>query len=207
MGSAGRIDGLAAIILCGGKSQRMGERKEWLTLGGETLLARAVRILCEVASPIVVATTDDSPVPPTGSSVRIVFDEEPGQGPLGGFVAGLAAVPESSLVFVTSCDAPFITPEVVRFLVESLGNNAAVVPVIAGFPQPLLAVYRHDVLDIAQQLMTTPGKGPRDLMKRVPTRLLHEKELQAIDPKLHAFQSFNTPEEWTRITHAFARDQ
>jgi len=42
-----------AIVLCGGKSARMGTPKALLPFGPETMLQRVVRILQEVVSPIV----------------------------------------------------------------------------------------------------------------------------------------------------------
>ena len=42
------------VVLCGGKSTRMGQSKAMLPFGNELLLQRVVRILGEVVSPIVV---------------------------------------------------------------------------------------------------------------------------------------------------------
>ena len=44
----------AGIVLCGGKSTRMGVPKATLPFGPETMLQRVVRLLGTVVSPIVV---------------------------------------------------------------------------------------------------------------------------------------------------------
>jgi CTP:molybdopterin cytidylyltransferase MocA len=43
----------AGIVLCGGKSTRMGTSKALLPFGPETMLQRVVRLLSDIVSPIV----------------------------------------------------------------------------------------------------------------------------------------------------------
>ena len=38
---------VGGIVLCGGRSSRMGSPKAWLPFGGEPMLARVVRVVCE----------------------------------------------------------------------------------------------------------------------------------------------------------------
>ena len=45
---------IGGIVLCGGKSQRMGTSKAWLRAGDEYLLQRVVRIVAGVVDPVVV---------------------------------------------------------------------------------------------------------------------------------------------------------
>ena len=52
------------IVLCGGRSSRMGRPKAWLPFGGELMLPRIVRILREVVEPVVVVAASDQEVPP-----------------------------------------------------------------------------------------------------------------------------------------------
>ena len=47
-------DRFGGIVLCGGKSERMGRPKLLLPFGDETMLARVVRIVGQVVSPVVV---------------------------------------------------------------------------------------------------------------------------------------------------------
>ena len=51
---------VAGIVLRGGQSRRMGQPKAWLPFGGETMLARVVRILGGVVDPIVVVASPDA---------------------------------------------------------------------------------------------------------------------------------------------------
>ncbi|RME40999.1 MAG: molybdenum cofactor guanylyltransferase, partial [Planctomycetota bacterium] len=69
--STRRIGGL---VLCGGRSRRMGRDKAWLPFGPETLLQRMVRIVGEVASPLLVAARPDQELPHLPPEVRAVHD-------------------------------------------------------------------------------------------------------------------------------------
>ena len=53
-GGGGRVPGLGAVVLCGGRSSRMGRPKAWLPFGDEVLLQRVVRRIAEAAWPIAV---------------------------------------------------------------------------------------------------------------------------------------------------------
>ena len=46
---------VTGIVLCGGRSTRMGQDKASLLFGGETMLARSVRVMHEVADEVIVA--------------------------------------------------------------------------------------------------------------------------------------------------------
>ena len=52
------------IVLCGGKSTRMGVAKAVLPFGPETMLQRVVRLLGTVVAPIVVVAARDQELPP-----------------------------------------------------------------------------------------------------------------------------------------------
>src|SRR5438105_9533019 len=97
----------SVIILAGGRSSRMGEPKAWLDFGGEPLLARVVGRLREAFPEFVVVAAPGQELPEVGAAR--VEDEHPGEGPLGGMIAGLRAVTRP-LALVLSCDVPFVSP-------------------------------------------------------------------------------------------------
>lgn len=112
---------VGGIVLCGGKSSRMGRAKAWLPLGHEFMLQRVVRVMREVTGPVVVVAAPDQDVPPLPPGVTIARDEVEGRGPLGGLAAGLAAVAgECDRVYLSACDVPFLRPEFVRRVVARL---------------------------------------------------------------------------------------
>src|SRR5262249_30836837 len=82
--SAGRAVNVGGIIVCGGRSSRMGRPKAWLPFGEELMLPRVARLLGETAAPLVVVAAPGQDVPPLPSEIAVVRDEEEGRGPLQG---------------------------------------------------------------------------------------------------------------------------
>jgi molybdopterin-guanine dinucleotide biosynthesis protein A len=121
------------IVLCGGRSSRMGKPKAWLPFGGEFMLARVVRVLREAVEPVVVVAAPEQDVPPLPSEVRIVRDEIEGRGPLAGLAAGLAAlVGTADAVYLSSCDVPLLKPEFVRQVVSLIQDPPPHPPSLQG---------------------------------------------------------------------------
>ena len=80
--------GLAAVILAGGEARRMGGAdKPLLRLGGQTLLARILATLAPDHAHIAISASGDPARFRT--TLPILPDPIPGQGPLGGVLAGL----------------------------------------------------------------------------------------------------------------------
>src|SRR6266478_2297357 len=99
------------IILCGGRSTRMGSPKALLPFGPETMLQRIVRILATVVSPIVVVAAVGQSLPELPADVTVTRDEREDRGPLEGLRAGLKALPSAiDAAYVTSCDVPLLVP-------------------------------------------------------------------------------------------------
>src|SRR4051812_33842424 len=145
---------VGGIILCGGRSSRMGRPKAWLPFGGETMLQRVVRVVGEVVSPVVVVAAPDQDVPPLPTDVEIVRDEVEGRGPLQGLAAGLSALEgKADAAFLASCDVPLLTPQFVRSVIGLVGDNSAAVPRVNERLHPLAAAYRLLVLPHVRDML------------------------------------------------------
>lgn len=189
---------LAGIVLSGGESSRMGRPKAWLDFGGETMLARTVRVVGSVAAPVVVVAAPGQDLPPLPPGVAVVRDAVRGNGPLQGLAAGLDAIPKDArAAFVSSTDAPFLDPAFVRRLGELLGeDDDAVVPRVGGHLHPLAAVYRAGVLSEIQGSLAAGRLKLSAILDRVRTRFVDEAELGAVDPELRSLRNVNTPEQY-----------
>src|SRR6185436_20164707 len=128
------------IVLCGGRSTRMGSSKALLPFGSETMLQRVVRLLGTVVSPLVVVAAPEQSLPELPASVTVTRDEQEGRGPLEGLRAGLKALPaDVGIAYVTSCDVPLLVPGFVHRMLDLLGDDEIAVVEIDGFPHPLSA--------------------------------------------------------------------
>lgn len=186
---------VAGIVLCGGRSSRMGRPKAWLPFGSETLLQRTVRTLGAAVDPVVVVAAPRQDVPPLPAAVRIVRDEVEDKGPLGGLAAGLAALGGlADAAYLSACDVPFLTPVFVRRVIELLGDAPIAVPRVGDYFHPLAAVYRLSVLPQVRDLLATNRLRVANLFDAVPVRIIGPGELTEAD--LVSLRNVNTPDEY-----------
>jgi molybdopterin-guanine dinucleotide biosynthesis protein A len=185
------------IILCGGRSTRMGADKGSLPFGPERMLQRIVRLLGDVCAPIVVVAAPEGQLPPLPAGVIVAHDRQSGRGPLEGLWAGLRALPpDVDAAYVTSCDVPLLAPAFVRRMFALLGSDSAAVPVSGGYHHPLAAVYRRTLVDVVEQLLAAERMRPAYLFDTVPTRRVDERELRDVDPRLDTLKNLNRPADY-----------
>jgi molybdenum cofactor guanylyltransferase len=195
---------LAAIILTGGRSRRMGRPKEALPFGDTTLLGWQCRTLAAAgALPIVVVARDaEQPLPPLPPGVDQAHDAAPDQGPLAAIAAGLArledhhGLADGEVAFVAACDLPYLRPDDVRFLLGLLGTAPVLMPRSAGLLQPLAAAYRLRCRRHAENLLQHGERTPRQLALLPGARIVEEAELRAHDPTVRFLRNVNTDEDY-----------
>jgi len=174
----------------------MGTSKALLPFGPETMLQRVVRVLSSVVSPIVIVSAEGQDLPPLPEDVIRTRDEREGRGPLEGLRAGLKALPANvERAYVTSCDVPLLVPGFVSQMFElSEGFDIAVME-IEGFPHPLSAVYRREVVAQVEDLLAHDRLRPVFLFAAMKTRRVRPEEMTA-DPGLLTLRNLNTPEDY-----------
>ncbi|MEP7308876.1 MAG: molybdenum cofactor guanylyltransferase [Acidobacteriota bacterium] len=185
------------IVLCGGRSTRMGSSKALLPFGPETMLQRVVRLLSTVVSPIVAVAAPEQSLPELPEDVTVTRDEREDRGPLEGLRAGLKALPATvEMAYVTSCDVPLLVPGFVRHMIDLLGEHDIAVMDIDGFPHPLSAVYRRDTLPHVEALLAKDRLRPVFLFDAVRTRRVRPAEMVSVDPELLTLRNLNTREDY-----------
>jgi molybdenum cofactor guanylyltransferase len=188
---------VGGVVLCGGKSTRMGVPKATLPFGAETMLQRVVRLLGEAVSPIVVVAAREQSLPALPDSVIVTRDEREAKGPLEGIRAGLSALPESiDSAYITSCDVPLLAPAFVQRMIELIGDHDIAVMEVDGFPHPLSAIYRRDTLPHVESLLAGDRLRPVFLFEAVRTRRVKPEEMTVVDPELRTLRNLNTPEDY-----------
>lgn len=135
---------MIGVILAGGESRRMGENKAEIDLAGRPMSGWVERALASVCEAVVVSGRDSLPDP---EGVR--------RGPLGGLVAALRRYPDKVIALV-AVDQPWVQPETIRRLGESVGDLSAV-PVEGGVRQTTCAVYASNVSELAESELAGGG--------------------------------------------------
>ena len=187
----------AAVLLVGGRSQRMGAPKLELAFGQETLLERTLRVLLQVAPTVVVVRAADQSLPELAAGILQVCDRQPGQGPLEGLRVGLAKARETAgAACVTAVDVPFLEPAFLERLFGLLELRDAVVPEQAGRRHPLSGCYRTSVADAADALLGEGERSVQALLDRIDARVVGAEAFRDCDPELLSLRNVNTPEEY-----------
>jgi len=187
----------AGVVLCGGKSTRMGVPKATLPFGPETMLQRVVRLLGTVVSPIVVVAARGQELLELPPSVVVTRDERESRGPLEGLRAGLTALPVAvDAAYVTSCDVPLLVPAFVQRMFDLLGEHDIAVMEIDGFTHPLSAVYRRTTLPHIESLLAQDRLRPVFLFDAVRTRRVKVEEMVVADPQLNTLRNLNTRDDY-----------
>ena len=203
--SANPVD-RGAIILCGGKSARMGRDKAWLPFGpNEVMLQRVARLLGEAIGleRIVCVASADQVLPRLPERVSVACDREPGCGPLAGLATGLAAIAgRADAVFVSGCDVPLLVPALVAQMFERLREQEIAVPDDGHYVHPLAAVYRTSVLPIVESLLASGERSLMSVIERCQTARVDSDSLRDIDPELSSLANCNTPEDYHRALAA-----
>lgn len=208
-----------ALILCGGRSSRMQQDKNFVLWRGHSLLHHVihqVRVVC--CRVILVTAARDQPLP-AGlplDSLEVVVDSDPWSGPAAALAAGLQYLNSSSTlgdgtrvepgsgtaetcVFLSGNDSPCLQPTVIQHLRERLHRSPsalAVVPRAAGDPTavfPLCAVYSSRSQPLVANYVQRGGRSMRGLLDCLPVEWLEEPQLRQLDPDLRSLINLNTP--------------
>ena len=191
------LPNVGGIVLCGGKSTRMGVPKHPLPFGNETMLERVVRILSEVVSPIVVVAAPNQELPSLPEEVLVVRDEHEERGPMEGLAVGLSAFPPGvQAAYVSSCDVPLLKPDFVRRIVTSLEHHDMAIPREEKYHHPLAAVYRTRLVGTIRGLIAEDRMRPYYLLEKCDARVIEVNELREVDPNLDSLRNMNRPDEY-----------
>ncbi|MFO0803295.1 MAG: molybdenum cofactor guanylyltransferase [Gemmataceae bacterium] len=195
----------ACIILCGGRSSRMGRPKASLQWAGGPLLAHLVKELRLTGAPVILVASPQQSLPRLSPPAEVVYDLHEGLGPLNGFATGLRALPtDAESVYLSSCDLPLLRAAFVRRVLERLGSHDISLPVKDGFPQPLAAAYR--VGGLLAKLETLLAAGSRRLVDLLPgadVLRLPLEEFHDVDPRLESLRNTNTADEYAELLRDF----
>lgn len=168
---------MTALVLAGGRGRRMGADKAGLDIGGRTLLEHVLVQIEPLFDEILVSISDGRPPGTAGrarrrTDIRLVVDDVPGQGPVGGILAGLKAARNDACLAV-ACDIPDIDLDLLRLLARTACWSEIAVPVgPAGLYEPLFAVYRKSVIPRIEGLLASGERSLLPLFDRCRTAVV-----------------------------------
>lgn len=188
---------IAAVVLAGGTSSRMGANKMLLPWGANTLLESvldAVEVSCVDVVLVVLGHQHERLLPLLRSRpVRWVVNPHYAEGMLSSVRCGLRAVGASDAFLVVLGDQPGITPALIDALIESFKTNQAEIVVPTRYGRR-----GHPILFAAcfvpQILTHFDNEGLRGLLRSYPERVT---EIETSEGDI--FTDLDTPEEYQQL--------
>lgn len=184
---------VAAILLTGGASKRMGRDKSQIIVDGSTLAVRSADLLLHVAQTVI-------EVGPGVSGLPSILEQPRGGGPLVAVAAGHEALKGQGrfdAALVIACDLPFVSEQLLRFLAE-WDSAGSVVPLVRGRPQPLCARWASRDLDFAQDLINRGVRSLQHLSRQPETAILDESAWGNVANEKE-FSDVDTPDDLRRL--------
>ncbi len=198
--------GCLGVILAGGQAARLGDQarggdKCLIEIGGAPLLAHVLaRLRPQVAETVLSANGDPTRFQAYG--VDVVADTEPGQGPLAGLIAGLAAAERRRLPFCLTVpgDAPLLPGDLAARLFAAIGDRHCAVAMSGNQRQSVFALWRTAALPPLRDLYRD---GTRALWRA--QQALDAAEGLFSSEDADSFVGLNRPEDRTALATALAR--
>jgi molybdopterin-guanine dinucleotide biosynthesis protein A len=173
----------------------MGHPKPLLTLAGETVLERQVRLLRSICRSVaVIGLSDGLP----SIDVPLIPDVIRGRGPLGGIFTGLLRTRTEFNLFL-GCDLPFVTARFLDFLARralQCGAIATAPEMPTGGVQPLCAVYRRAALPRVRANLEAGQDKAQALVRRLRSAVIPWREIARAGYSPRIFANINTPEDY-----------
>lgn len=146
-------EGITGVILAGGAAKRFGGRiKSKLRVCGEPIISRILNSIEGIFSEIVIVTNTPEEFEEYGH--RMIKDQYPGIGPLGGIHAALRAV-SGGAIFVLAGDMPLIGRELICRQISLYNKIGAgiLTPRAGGFIEPLHSIYNTSLLPVLEEFI------------------------------------------------------
>ena len=180
----------SAVILAGGRSQRMGRDKASLLVQGRSLLVRQVELARELgAAEVFISGRAGADYEALGCA--ICTDRFEDAGPLAGIESALAAI-STELLLVLAVDMPNLGAGPLQAVIAQCAENRGGIPRVDNRIEPLAAVYPRSALKLVRELL----EGGRKAATHFAERCVDLKLATFIEfPRAEAghFANWNTP--------------
>jgi len=191
-------DDITAFILVGGLSSRIGTNKALLKICGKSLIQRLTELLNSIFPEVVISSNEPELYEFLGK--KIVKDFYPGRGPLSGVHSALNFT-TSERNFILSCDMPFISLELIKYIIEYKSDASVIIPKAEGRIQSLCGIYSKNILADVELLLVesqekdTALKGSiHELLSRVQSEIIDVTKMKFCHPDL--FFNINTSDDY-----------
>jgi len=179
-------------IISGGKSSRMGTNKAFVKIGEQTLIERIIDRTKDIGQQETILITN-TPDEYAHLHLPMYSDVVPDSGSLGGICTAIHHSKTSHSI-VIACDMPFVSADLLRFMMTHAENADVVVPTVDDYPQGLHAIYSKNCLESIRGKIEEKRLKVIGFYDDVHVTYLDEEMLEKFNPEV-VFMNVNTPEE------------
>ena len=184
---------VTGIILCGGKSQRMGKNKALLELGGKYIISQVIDTLLPFCTEIIISTNTKEL---DFLGYRTISDEKNNIGPIAGIYSALKASKTNKNI-ILSCDTPFINSGLLIKMQEVSQGFEIILPVFQGYLQAMTGIFDKSVLPLIEKELSEGNYIPPRIFEKCNLNKLQIGKENSFYDK-HLFFNINSPEDYQK---------
>jgi len=194
---------MTALILCGGKSTRMGRAKAFLPYRGTSIITHIVDLVSKLFSEVLLVTNE--PELFDGIEIDTVKDIIPHRGPLGGILSGLL-IASYHRSFVMACDMPFVDSALITDMVKKGHNSDMLVLMHDKGIEPLIGVYSKDCINHLEESLFSGKISLHEIALGLNTQVMFCSALSNRDKNLlPPYFDIDTPQDYTAAIMSTAK--
>jgi molybdopterin-guanine dinucleotide biosynthesis protein A len=196
----------SCIILCGGKSSRMGRDKGSMIIQDKPMIKHILSTLNHQINEVIIVLNDESRIARYGEFINpddysfelfFIEDEIKNQGPMPGIMTGLRKI-KSSHALILPCDSPYVSADYINTIFEEYGGNyQAIVPYHdpknkLKTSEPLHSIYNKNIIPEIEKLIGENVLHIKGLIEKIDTKfiLIDNKKIEKKE-----FRNLNRPED------------
>ncbi|BDS09884.1 molybdenum cofactor guanylyltransferase [Aureispira anguillae] len=181
---------LTAVILAGGKSQRMGEDKAFLMFQQQTFIEHIIHAVQPLVTEVVIIGAVHKY---KQLGLTVYKDKIADQGPVGGIHTALSIV-KTPYLLVLSCDIPLVSTQLLQYLIENSLPCDVNVMTIRDKHQPLTALYKRTCLSVFEHALEQQQLKLQALFEQMEVH-----KIPCPLPLISCLENINTPKDFQRI--------
>ncbi|MEO8391465.1 MAG: molybdenum cofactor guanylyltransferase [Chloroflexota bacterium] len=183
---------VTVAILAGGRSQRMGSDKSFISFNGRPLIEHVIERVTALALPIILVANNPEPYLPL--NLPLFTDIVPDKGSLGGLYTALSHS-QTDYTLCVACDMPFLSPALLQYIITLRKGFDAVIPQADGCSQGLHAIYHIACLSPMLRALQQDRLKISTFLSEIRVHFVEETEVRRFDPELRSFVNLNSPQE------------
>lgn len=184
---------VTGIILCGGKSKRMGKNKALLKLDGKYIISHVIDTLLPFCDEILISSNKEDL---DFLGYPIVNDIYDNIGPISGIFSALLKS-KNEVNILLSCDTPFINKHLLTESLSIINEFDVVLPEFDNFLQPMTGAFKKAIIPtIKREIMKGNYIPPRIFEKCNLNKLKISSSSACYDE--HLFFNINSPEDYLK---------